>query len=117
MFGYNEHPYEVDKTHEVNHPAGRAILELRRPLRGTPAQRYISLQAYNTQGVHTADILLLYGATGVTALGQPGADEHLDADWARLVADYNTELKSLNYIERISNHHVGYGRDGSVTMY
>jgi len=108
MFGYIESEYTVLNKHSHPRrgaPAVEQHYELRKPVdaAGVP---YIAIFSEAGGNVSCLDLLLRY------------TDERTAvADWERLVGPSTVGLDDLQYIERIEDHHAGYGRDGGVAMY
>lgn len=107
-FGYIEGEYGILK--DWQHPARDGTVnvrhyELRQDVRGNEPP-YIALFTTAASGEVVSDLLLRYRE-----------EEVARADWARLIGPEVVKLSDLDYIERIENHHIGYGRDGDVAMY
>lgn len=107
MFGYIEPPYTVEKNYHIHYARYREVIELRVPQDGSSG-RYISLMLYRREGKLIGDYLLIYKDETI---------EHLDRDWQELFFIQSLDFDKLNFSERINDHKIGYGRDGSVTMY
>lgn len=107
MLGYIEPQYTVEKRHEAQREKHREVGEVRVPQNG-PRGRYIALELYTLYGELIVDHLLIY---------KGDASEHLDSDWNRFITEPDLDIMDLKCSERIEDHHIGFWRDGSVTMY
>jgi hypothetical protein len=107
MLGYIEPPYTVEKRHEAKRTTHREVGELRIPING-PRDRYIALALYSLGGKLIAAHLLIYKGDA--------ASEHLERDWTRLTTEPGLKFEQLNFSAQIEDRHIGFGRDGSVTM-
>lgn len=109
MFGYTEPAYTVLKHVAVPTKCrGQYELEVRQPIgdQGDAPRSYIALVGKSKEGKVTEDRLFLYGSQAC-----------LDDDWSLLASDKVVSSKDLNWTEVVDDHHVGFGKDGSVSMY
>ena len=102
MFGYDEQEYGVKATF-----TGKSLVyELRETLPKHPFPLSASLIPYIAVTGKNKDILLCYSST-----------KDAEKDWKNIIDQDDIRLDELNFSEHIEGHHIGYGRDGSVTMY
>lgn len=124
MFGYKEIDYDVIENFEldVQDSGSTQFFEIRkekesfRPsheevgIKQSDYDRlpYIALYEKSIDGKITLDVLFKYDG-----------DEkyNLEKDWEMLKSDPHVEIKDLLCHRWIENHHIGYSKDGSVTMY
>lgn len=108
MMGYWETPYDVEQRVDMPEPHGKGVqhVEIRVPIGAPSGMAYIALEGHNAKGRLVHDRIFKYGQRDL-----------LDADWARLTGETVVQVEDLNYSEMIMNHHVGYTKDGGVTMY
>lgn len=104
VFGYQEGPYIVLRSHASTKDDGSAVVyELRDP---GLERHYISVFARNAKSECVLDKLFLY---------QSNNDCHYDFD--RLIGPDNVKQSELLASSYIDFHGVEIMRDGSITMY
>jgi hypothetical protein len=69
---------------------------------------YISVFGTNSENKPIYDILFFYNDVN---------ESLLESNWEDIKLTHTKELKDFNHSYRIENHHIGYGNDGSITMY
>lgn len=108
MFGFMEPAYSVLDNKTLTTSEGTQELELRQAasFRGQPSIPYISVEFKSKTGEVQGDRILQYQTQAA-----------VDADWVRVCNEPEVRLKELAWSEMVVDHHVGYGKDGSVTMY
>lgn len=104
MFGYMEGPYRVIKAASLTVRNGTQHFELRQST--SSGASYLALTGKDAGGRQTFDYLLFYDDPAT-----------LEVDWERLVSDEKVAISALGWSQKIVDHHIGYGRDGSLTMY
>lgn len=104
MLGFQERQYIVLDTHQESiHAEFSYTLEKRETVQ--TKQQYIALKIVNRNKI-IADELLMYKST-----------ELLEQDWLVLTSPDLIQLNNLAWDEKISNHHIGRTKNGSVRMY
>lgn len=108
MMGYWETPYTVEQRVDVPEQNGQRVqhVEIRVPSGASASKAYIALEGHNAEGRLVHDRLFKYDRRDL-----------LDEDWKRLTSDTVVQEQDLNYSEMIVHHHVGYRKDGGITMY
>lgn len=140
MFGYTEHDHTVISTQTIVRNGKEAQLDVRRP---TPNNYWTKLledptlsarkreewqrevEGYNRMPDYLVLVrdenptYLLYKSSmlaGTNSATKEVAMAHLQEDLAKLVAEPNLDLKTLQWDELVQND-TGYGRNGSICMY
>jgi hypothetical protein len=144
MNGYNELNYNVLKSFILDDKNGKQVIQIRKQIEiETPkyiinsikkcSKRendffnskknescpYISIDFFDKYNNKISDILYFYYTNAQYSENDlVNNDNDIEVDWVLLTSKNKTvgydDLKS-NY--RIENHHMGYGRNGSVTIY
>ncbi|MEX3983918.1 hypothetical protein AB4Y45_33575 [Paraburkholderia sp. EG287A] len=110
MLGYQEPAYVVEREAEMPVGGGRIQhFEVRREgtVPFTPGTLpYIALEEHDAEGKRVTDLLFQYDS-----------EEAPNTDWERLISEPTVRVADLCWVQKIVNHHVGYGKDGGIAMY
>lgn len=102
MFGYNEPKYDVKATF-----TGKSMVYELREIAPISCVRPNAIHIpYIAVTGKDVDLLLKYRSP-----------KDAEKDWKSIIDQDDVKLDELNFSERIEGHHIGYGRDGSVTMF